>query len=69
MGSSVYTPQQNVLIERINPALLERAVCMLFNAKLHKYYCAEAVSTAVNITNKISIKGFSRSKTGTNVKW
>lgn len=50
--SNVFTPQQNGLAERMNRTLLERARCMLLNAKLQKHYWAEAVSTAAYITNR-----------------
>lgn len=50
--STPYTPQQNGLAERMNRTLLERARCMLLNAKLQKQYWAEAVSTAAYITNR-----------------
>lgn len=50
--STPYSPQQNGLAERMNRTLLERARCMLLNAKLQKHYWAEAVSTAAYITNR-----------------
>lgn len=50
--SAPYTPQQNGLAERMNRTLLERARCMLLNAKLQKQYWAEAVTTAAYITNR-----------------
>lgn len=50
--STPYTPQQNGLAERMNRTLLERAKCMLLNARLQKQYWAEAVSTAAYITNR-----------------
>lgn len=50
--STPYTPQQNGLAERMNRTLLEKARCMLLNAKLQKHYWVEVVSTAAYITNK-----------------
>lgn len=50
--STPYTPEQNGLAESMNRTLLERARCMLLNAKLQKQFWAEAVSTAAYITNR-----------------
>lgn len=50
--SSPYTPEQNGLAERMNRTLVERAKCMLFEAKLQKPFWAEAVATAAYIINR-----------------
>lgn len=50
--SNVYTPQQNGLAERANRTIVERAKCMLFDAKLPKIYWGEAVNTAVHVINR-----------------
>ncbi|PZC85295.1 hypothetical protein B5X24_HaOG201791 [Helicoverpa armigera] len=50
--STPYTPEQNGLAERMNRTLVERAKCMLFEAKLHKHFWAEAVVTAAYIINR-----------------
>ncbi|KAG6456369.1 hypothetical protein O3G_MSEX009690 [Manduca sexta] len=50
--STPYTPEQNGLSERMNRTLVERAKCMLFEAKLHKMYWAEAVATAAYLINR-----------------
>ncbi|KAL3534113.1 hypothetical protein ACH5RR_002574 [Cinchona calisaya] len=47
------TPQQNVVAERINRILLERAHCMVSNAKLTNDFWAEAISTACCIVNRV----------------
>ena len=41
------TPQQNGVAEQMNMTLLEKARCMLFNAKLPNSFWSEAVSTVV----------------------
>lgn len=58
-SSTPYTPQQNGLAERMNRTLLERARCMLLNAKLQKQYWAEAVSCAAYITNRCPTRALS----------
>ncbi|KAJ8717783.1 hypothetical protein PYW07_005713 [Mythimna separata] len=50
--STPYTPEQNGLAERMNRTLVERAKCMLFEAKLQKSFWAEAVATAAYIINR-----------------
>ena len=50
--STPYTPEQNGLAERMNRTLVERARCMLFEAKLQKSFWAEAVATAAYIINR-----------------
>lgn len=50
--TNVYTPQQNGVAERMNRTIVERAKCMIFDAKLDKSYWAEAVNTAVYVINR-----------------
>lgn len=50
--TTVYTPQQNGVAERMNRTLLERTRAMLRTAKLPKAYWAEAVSTACYLINR-----------------
>lgn len=47
-----YTPEQNGLCERFNRTIVEKARCLLFDAKLHKQFWAEAVHTAVYLKNR-----------------
>lgn len=47
-----YTPQQNGVAERENRTIIEKAKNMLFEAELPKIYWAEAVATAVYLTNR-----------------
>lgn len=49
--SNIHTPQQNGVAERMNRTIIEKAKCLLFNAKLSKCYWAEAVSMAAYISN------------------
>jgi transposase InsO family protein len=46
-----HTPQQNGVAEQMNRTLLERARCMLSNARLSKDFWAEAVSIACYLAN------------------
>lgn len=52
-----YTPEQNGMSERNNRTIIEKARCMLFDAKLHKNFWAEAVSTAVYLKNRSIASG------------
>lgn len=45
--SNPYTPEQNELFERMNRTLIEKARCILFDAKLGKEFWTEAIYTAV----------------------
>ncbi|XP_075098850.1 putative mitochondrial protein AtMg00710 [Nicotiana tabacum] len=45
------TPQQNGVVERMNITLLERACCMISNARLRNAFWAEAISTTCYIVN------------------
>jgi len=47
-----HTPQQNGVAERMNRTLLEKARCMLLQAKMSKVFWAEAVHTAAHIVNR-----------------
>lgn len=50
--TNAYTPQQNGVAERMNRTIVEKAKCLLFDAKLPKTYWAEAVNMATFIINK-----------------
>lgn len=47
-----YTPQQNGVAERMNRTIVERAKCLLFDAKLPKRFWAEASNMAVYLINR-----------------
>ena len=51
--SSPNSPEQNGVAERMNRTLIEKAKAMIVHAGLPKFYWAEAVNTAVYITNRI----------------
>lgn len=51
-----YTPEQNGVAERMNRTLVEKAKCLLINAKLSKGYWAESVHTAAYLINRSPIK-------------
>ncbi|CAH2109079.1 unnamed protein product [Euphydryas editha] len=51
--SNPYTPEQNGLCERMNRTLIEKARCLLFDAKLGKEFWAEAINTAIYLQNRI----------------
>nr|QHA33696.1 Gag-Pol polyprotein [Atrato Retro-like virus] len=55
--STEYTPEQNGLAERINRTVVERARCMLYEAKLPKSFWAEATATAVYLINRSPTRG------------
>lgn len=57
MKSAPYTPQQNVMAERMNRTIVEKVRCMLIDAKLSKKFWAEAVTTATFVINRIPCKG------------
>lgn len=46
-------PEQNGLCERMNRTVIEKARCLLFDAKLGKELWAEAINTAVHLQNRI----------------
>jgi len=54
--SSPRTPQQNGVVERKNRTLEEMARTMLNEAKLPKYFWAEAVNTSCYILNRVLIR-------------
>lgn len=47
-----YTPEQNGVCERANRTVVEKARCLLFDAKLEKKFWAEAANTAVYLKNR-----------------
>lgn len=55
--SNPYTPEQNGLCERLNRTVVERAKCLLFEAKLEKRFWAEAVNSAVYLKNRSPASG------------
>ncbi|CAH2088581.1 unnamed protein product [Euphydryas editha] len=55
-----HTPEQNGLCERLNRTIVERARCLLFDAKLAKSLWAEAVNTAVYLRNRSPASGLSQ---------
>ncbi|GBP42186.1 Retrovirus-related Pol polyprotein from transposon TNT 1-94 [Eumeta japonica] len=50
--SNPYTPEQNGLAERFNRTIVEKAKCLLLDAKLGKEFWAEASNTAVYLHNR-----------------
>eukprot|EP00253_Pinus_taeda_P007226 PITA_07226 len=50
--TTIYTPQQNGVAERMNKTLLERARSMLSNAELQKELWMEAVATTCYMINR-----------------
>lgn len=50
--SNSYTPEQNGLAERFNRTIVEKAKCLLFDAKMGKEFWAEASNTAVYLHNR-----------------
>lgn len=58
--TNAYTPQQNGMSERMNRTILEKARCLLYDAKLEKFFWAEAVGTAVYLRNRSSVSGLDK---------
>ena len=50
--TTAYTPEQNGVCERANRTVIEKARCLLFDAKLSKKFWAEATNTAVYLKNR-----------------
>ena len=50
--TNAYTPEQNGVCERANRTVVEKARCLLFDAKLEKKFWAEAANTAVYLKNR-----------------
>lgn len=50
--TNAYTPEQNGVCERANRTVVEKARCLLFDAKLEKQFWAEAANTAVYLKNR-----------------
>lgn len=55
--TNVYTPQQNGLSERNNRSIVEKARCLLAEAKLDKKFWAEATHYSVYLLNRSPSKG------------
>lgn len=55
-----YTPQQNGMAERMNRTLVEKARCLLFDAKLSARFWAEAINTAAHLVNHLPASGTGR---------
>lgn len=55
--TTAYTPEQNGLSERYNRSAVEKARCLLFDAKLEVKFWAEAVNTAVYMKNRSPAAG------------
>lgn len=55
--STVNTPQQNGVAERVNRTIVEKIRCMLLDADLDKNFWVEALMTAAYILNRIPCKG------------
>ena len=49
-----YSPQQNGMAERMNRTLTERARSMLNFMQVEKKWWAEAMNTAVYVTNRVT---------------
>ena len=49
-----YSPQQNGMAERMNRTLTERARSMLNHMQVEKKWLAEAMNTAVYVTNRVT---------------
>ncbi|GBP67621.1 Retrovirus-related Pol polyprotein from transposon TNT 1-94 [Eumeta japonica] len=58
-----FTPEQNGLSERYNRTIVEKARCLLYDAKFEKFLWAEAVNTAVYLKNRSPAAGLDGSKT------
>lgn len=52
-----YTPEQNGISERANRTVIEKARCLLYDAKLDKRFWAEAANTAVYLKNRSIVSG------------
>lgn len=55
-----YTPQQNGMSERMNRTVVEKARCLLYDAKLNKSFWAEAVATAIYLRNRSAASGLEK---------
>ena len=47
-----YNPQQNGVAERLHRTLVEKARCLLFDAKFEKIFWGEGIKTAVYLLNR-----------------
>lgn len=55
--TNAYTPEQNGVSERMNRTLVEKARCLMFDAKLSKQFWAEAINTAAYLRNRLVVTG------------
>ena len=55
--TNVNTTQQNSLSERMNRSLVEKAICRIFDAGLHKKFWTEAINTYVYLKNRSVVTG------------
>lgn len=55
-----YTPEQNGVSERGNRTVVEKAKCLLYDAKLDKRFWAEASNTAVYLKNRSVVTGLEK---------
>lgn len=58
--TNYYTPEQNGLCERANRTVVEKAKCLLYDAKLDKRFWAEAANTAVYLKNRSIASGLDK---------
>ena len=59
----VYTPQQNGVAERMNRTLLNLVPSMLHHHNIPKKFWAEALSTAVNVRNRVTSRALPQNVT------
>lgn len=57
--TNAHTPEQNGMLERMNRSIVEKAKCLLFDAKLNIKFWAEAVNTSVYLKNRSIAAGLS----------
>ncbi|KAI9915826.1 hypothetical protein PsorP6_007973 [Peronosclerospora sorghi] len=55
-----YSPQQNGLAERMNRTITERAKVIIFHMNVDKRWWAEAMNTAVFITNRLPSAAYTK---------
>ena len=55
-----HTPQQNVVMERMNRTIISKAHCMLSNSSLSRKFWVETASTACYLINRSSFTDISK---------